>query len=79
MKHFQELCVISGEGREAEQPARKSRRQKHEKMIMEFVSSMFAERPAKKSDVADRAKNIEYLYVFSPRQSGPGFYAVCAG
>ena len=49
------------------------------KLITEFVNSMFDERLAEKSDVAGRAKNIEYIYVFSPRQIGPGFYAVCAG
>jgi hypothetical protein len=29
------------------------------KMITEFVNSMFAEKPAEKSDVAGRAKNME--------------------
>ena len=48
-------------------------------MITEFVSSMFAAGPAKENNVERRGKEIEYLCIFSPRENGPGFYAVCAG
>lgn len=30
-------------------------------------------------DAAGREKEIEYIYIFSPQENKPGFYALCLG
>ncbi len=47
------------------------------KIIKAFVDSISGR--GNEGTAGLRVKDIEYVYIFSPRENGTGFYAVCAG